>query len=93
MSITEFPKSIHYGWPVVSMIERASEYDIEDKARKVADVSYRGTPGPVFMKGLRLREDLGLNPCSLKVKTFVSDKFCLKTVFTKGDLAKSKIIK
>ena len=30
---------------------------------------------------------------SLKVKTFVSAKFCLKTIFTKGDLAKSKIIK
>ena len=29
----------------------------------------------------------------LKVKTFVSAKFCLKTVFTKGDLPKSKIIK
>ena len=30
---------------------------------------------------------------SLNVKTFVSAKFCLKTVFKKGDLAKSKIIK
>ena len=26
--------------------------------------------------------------CRLKVKTFVSAKFCLKTVFTKGDFAK-----
>ena len=43
-------------------------------------------PGPVFTKGLRLKS-------SLKVKTFVSAKFCLKTVFTKGDLAKSKLIK
>ena len=36
--------------------------------------------------GLRLKS-------SLKVKTFVSAKFCLKTIFTKGDLAKTKIIK
>ena len=42
--------------------------------------------GLVFTKGLRLKS-------SLKVKTFVSAKFCIKTVFTKGDLAKSKIIK
>ena len=42
--------------------------------------------GLVFTKGLRLKS-------SLKVKTFVSTKFCLKTVFTKGDLAKSKMIK
>ena len=43
-------------------------------------------PGPVFTKGLRFKS-------SLKVKTFVSAKFSFKTIFTKGDLAKSKIIK
>ena len=43
------------------------------------------------MKGLRVSQVLGLNPV-LKVKTFVSAKFGLKAVFTKGDLAKSKII-
>ena len=48
--------------------------------------SWKLTPGPVFMKGLRLKS-------SLKVKTFVSAKFCLKAAFTKGNLAKSKIIK
>ena len=41
--------------------------------------------GPVFTKSLRLSQILGLN--------FVSAKFCLKSVFPKGDLAKSKIIK
>ena len=30
---------------------------------------------------------------SIKVKTVVSAKFCFKIVFTKGDLAKSKIMK
>ena len=49
------------------------------------------SPGPVFTKGLRLSQVLGLNP--VKVKTFVSAKFCLKSVFTKGDLVKSKFIK
>ena len=44
------------------------------------------------MKGLRFSQVLGLNG-GLKVETFVSAKFCLKTVFTKGDLAKSKINK
>ena len=44
-------------------------------------------------KGLRLSQVLGLNPV-LKLRLFVvKAKFCLKTVFTKGDLAKSKIIK
>ena len=47
------------------------------------------TSGLVFTKGLRLSQVLGLNPV---LKTFVSAKFCLKTVFTKDDLAKSKII-
>ena len=50
--------------------------------------------GLVFTKGLRLSQVLGLGlKSSVKVKTFVLAKFCLKTVFTKGDLAKSKIIK
>ena len=48
--------------------------------------------GPVFTKGLRLSQVLGLNPV-LNLRLFVSAKFCLNTVFTKGELAKSKIIK
>ena len=49
-------------------------------------------PGLVFMKGLRLSQVLGLNPV-LKLRLLSQLNFCLKTVFTKGDLAKSKIIK
>ena len=45
--------------------------------------------GPYSRKVL----DLARLKSSHKVKTFVSAKFCLKTIFTKGDLAKSKIVK
>ena len=48
------------------------------------------TPGPVFTKGLRLSQVLGFNPV---LKLRLLSQFCLKTVFTKVDLAKSKIIK
>ena len=44
------------------------------------------SPFQILKPGLRVKS-------SLKVKTFVSAKFCLKNVFTKDDLAKSKIIK
>ena len=44
------------------------------------EVTIHQVPGPVFTKGLRLK-------CGLKVETFVSAKFCLKTIFTKGDLS------
>ena len=47
-------------------------------------------PGPVFMKGLRLSLVLGLN---VGLKLRLLSKFCLKSVFIKGVLAKSKIIK
>ena len=39
--------------------------------------------GPVFTKGLK---------CGLKVETFVSAKFCLKSIFTKGDLTEIYVL-
>ena len=56
-------------------------------------ISFILNSGLVFTKGLRLSHASLRLKSSLKVKTFVSAKFCLKIVFTKGDLDKPNIIK